>query len=71
MIIGIPKEIKKDEQRVAMLPDGVEMLCRDGHHILVEKGAGQGSGFEDESYLQAGAELVEDPQEIYSRAEMI
>jgi alanine dehydrogenase len=71
VIIGIPKEIKKDEQRVAMLPDGVEMLCRDGHHILVEKGAGQGSGFEDESYLQAGAELVEDPQEIYSRAEMI
>ena len=59
MIVGVPKEIKQDEYRVAMLPVGVEELVRRGHKVLVEAGAGMGSGLADHDYLQEGAELVE------------
>ena len=58
MIVGIPKEIKRDEYRVAMLPVGVEEMVRAGHQVLVEAGAGLGSGLPDHDYLRAGAELV-------------
>jgi alanine dehydrogenase len=72
VIIGVPKEIKSDENRVSLPPDKVEVLVSDGHKVLVESGAGQGSRFSDDSYLYgAGATLVSDPAEIYGTAELI
>ena len=71
MIVGVPKEIKRDEYRVGMLPVGVEELTRAGHKVLVEAGAGLGSGLADDEYLRHGAELVAGPEEIYARADMI
>lgn len=71
MIIGVPKEIKRDEYRVAMLPVGAEELTAAGHRVLVERGAGLGSGLADAEYEQSGAELVGSPEEIFARAEMI
>ncbi len=70
MIVGIPKEIKKDEYRVAMTPAGVHDLRAEGHIVLVEEGAGQGSGIEDTFFQAEGAEIV-DRNELFSRAEMI
>ena len=71
MIVGILKEIKVEENRVSMTPAGVEVMISHGHTVLVEKSAGAGSGFSDEAYLQAGAELVGTPAEIYRRSEMV
>jgi alanine dehydrogenase len=71
MIIGIPKEIKADEYRVAVLPVGAELLTRDGHTVLIERGAGIGSGFDDEKYSEAGAHIAETADEIYAQAEMV
>ena len=71
MIIGILKEIKTEENRVSMTPAGVEVMVQNGHTLLVEKDAGKGSGFEDETYKEAGAEIVTTPQEIFERAEMV
>lgn len=71
MIIGVPKETKPDEYRVAMLPVGVELLVRDGHEVLVESGAGIGSGFEDAQYVAAGAKVVDDAGTLFARSEMI
>ncbi len=71
MIIGVPKEIKQDEYRVGMLPVGVEELTRCGHKVLIEAGAGLGSGLPDHDYLRHGAEVVVSPEEIYGRSEMI
>ena len=71
MIVGVPKEIKQDEYRVAMLPVGVEELVRRGHKVLLEAGAGTGSGLPDSDYAQSGAELIEGPAEIFARADMI
>ena len=71
MIVGILKEIKAEENRVSMTPAGVEVMIHNGHTVLVEKAAGMGSGFNDEAYVQAGAEIVDTPQEIFSRAKMV
>lgn len=71
MIIGVPREVKSDEYRVAMLPVGVEELTQRGHTVLVEAGAGLGSGLADHSYLRAGAKLVAGPQEVFEKAELI
>ncbi len=71
MIVGVPKEVKPDEYRVAMLPVGVEELVRRGHQVLVEAGAGLGSGLADHDYLSQGAELVEGPKDIFARADCI
>lgn len=71
MIIGVPKEIKEQEQRVALLPSGAQQLVRQGHAVLVQKSAGVGSGYPDEEYVKAGAELVEGPDEVFKRADMI
>ncbi|MEK6572537.1 MAG: alanine dehydrogenase [Bacteroidota bacterium] len=71
MIIGVPKEIKANEDRVALLPVGAQTLKQHGHTILVETMAGSGSGFEDQSYARAGAEIVSNPKEIYQRADMV
>jgi len=71
VIIGVPKEIKRDEYRVAMLPVGVEELSRAGHSVMVEQGAGLGSGLTDEDYESAGARMVGDPEELFAEAQMI
>jgi len=71
MIVGILKEIKALENRVAMTPSGVEMMRMRQHTVLVEQGAGIGSGFDDEAYRMAGAELVPTASEIYARADMV
>ncbi|MGE0609104.1 MAG: alanine dehydrogenase [Pirellulales bacterium] len=71
MIVGVPKETKRDEYRVAMLPVGVEELRRAGHRVLIEQGAGLGSGLYDEEYTAAGAELAGTPEEVFGQADMI
>ncbi len=71
MFIGLPKEIKEQENRVALTPAGVDALVRAGHTVYVEKGAGIGSGFTDKDYLEQGAELLEDPKDVWAKAEMI
>ena len=69
--IGVPKEIKTDEYRVAMIPVGVEELTRTGHKVLIQTGAGQGSGIADERYAENGAEIVAGAAEIWARADLI
>jgi alanine dehydrogenase len=71
MIVGILKEIKTAENRVSMIPAGVEIMKHYGHTLLVEKDAGVNSGFEDSDYREHGAELVATPVEIYERADMV
>lgn len=71
MIVGVPKEIKKDEYRVAMLPVGVEELTRAGHTVVVERGAGTGSGIADERYQENGATLVDTADEVFAAADLI
>ncbi len=71
MRIGVPKEIKTHENRVALVPAGVVELKRHGHTVMVEKGAGLGSSFPDEMYVAAGAEIVADVERIWAEAEMI
>jgi alanine dehydrogenase len=71
MIVGVLKEIKAEENRVCMTPAGVEILKGKGHTVLVEKNAGKGSGFSNKAYADAGAEIIESPQEIYKRAKMV
>lgn len=71
MVIGVPREIKPGENRVALTPSGVEILHLHGHTVLVETGAGSGSGFSDEEYQAAGAIIVETAQAIYAQADMI
>lgn len=71
MIVGVPKEVKKDEYRVALLPVGAELLTGDGHTVLFEKEAGSSSGFGDQAYASVGATIVETAEEIYARAEMV
>ena len=71
MIVGVPREIKEQEQRVALLPSGAQQLVRQGHAVLVEKGAGTGSGYPDLDYGQAGAEIVDGPDDVFARADMI
>ena len=71
MIIGVPKEIKEQEQRVALLPSGTNELSKHGHSVLVEKDAGLGSGYPDQDYVKAGAEIVDQAKEVFARADMI
>ena len=71
MIVGVPREIKADEYRVALLPVGAELLVGDGHTVLLERGAGLGSGFDDADYAAAGATLVGAADEVYARADLV
>ena len=71
MIIGIPKEIKEQEDRVALTPAGVDGFVRNGHKVLVEKGAGMGAGFPDEAYSELGAEMIDEAAKVWEQAEMI
>ncbi|HEX7829069.1 MAG TPA: alanine dehydrogenase [Thermoanaerobaculia bacterium] len=71
MRIGVPTEIKDNEYRVGMTPSGVRDLASDGHEVLVQKGAGLGSGFADEEYVAAGAKILPDADSVFSDADMI
>ena len=71
MIIGVPKEVKNNENRVGMTPAGVYSLNQHGHRIIIESSAGAGSGFEDKDYTSAGAEIRETPEEVYQESDMI
>jgi len=71
MIIGVPKEIKNNENRVALTPAGAKELLRHGHQVYVQKTAGQGSGFTDDEYTQVGAQLLDTIEDIYAQAAMI
>jgi alanine dehydrogenase len=71
MIVGVPKEVKTDEYRVAMTPVGVEELTRGGHAVLIETGAGSGSGISDEQYAGCGAEIVADGIAIWKRSDLV
>jgi alanine dehydrogenase len=71
MIIGVPREIKQDEYRVAMLPVGAEELTRRGHRVLIERGAGLGSGIADDLYRDAGAEIVDSPDQVFGQSELV
>jgi len=71
MIIGVPKEIMHGENRVSSTPETVTKMVKDGFKVIVEKGAGAGSFYLDEDYVQAGAEMLTNPQEIYDRADII
>ena len=71
MIIGVPKEIKEQEYRVALLPSGAYQLIRRGHTVLVERGAGAGAGYPDAEYETAGAKLIDRHAEVFAQAELI
>src|SRR5215468_1851402 len=71
MLIGIPKEIKTHEYRVGLVPSGVRELIHNGHQVLVETGAGQGIGFDDNAYKAAGAEIAAKAADVFAKAEMI
>ena len=71
MIIGVPKEIKEQERRIALVPSAAELLTKRGHTVLVEKNAGIGSGYPDEEYRKAGAEIVALAKDVFARADMI
>jgi alanine dehydrogenase len=71
MIVGVPKEIKSDEYRVAMVPAGVEELTRAGHKVLIQSGAGAGSGISDETYIANGAEIVGSEADVWRQGDLI
>ncbi len=71
MIVGVPKEIKTAENRVALVPAGAESLVNDGHTVLVEQGAGLGSGFADEAYRAVGATVAGSVEDVWAKAELI
>jgi alanine dehydrogenase len=70
-VVGVPREIKDQEGRVSMQPDGVAELVHHGHEVIVESGAGLGAGFEDEEYDAAGARLADGPEEVFEAADLI
>jgi alanine dehydrogenase len=71
VIIGVPKEIKEQERRIALVPSAAEQLTKRGHTVLVEKNGGIGSGYPDEEYKKAGAEIVDLAKDVFARADMI
>ena len=71
MIIGVPKEIKNNENRVGMTPSGVTELVERGHTVYMQSTSGEGSGFTDEEYVSVGAKILQTIEEIYAIADMI
>jgi len=71
MLIGVPKEIKTNENRIALVPAGAEALVAAGHQVFVEKGAGDGSGFDDALYVEVGCQILPDADAVWAKAEMI
>ena len=70
-VVGVPKEIKDQEGRVSLQPDGVAEMVHHGHEVVVEAGAGRGAGFADEEYEEAGARLVDGPEGVFEAADLI
>src|ERR671931_2876619 len=71
MIVGVPKELKDNEYRVALTPEGARELTHAGHQVLIERGAGRGSSLYEQRYERAGAEMVEAAEEVWRQADMI
>ena len=71
MIVGIPKEIKNNENRIGMVPGGIQMLVSQGHKVYVQKGAGLGIGLGDHCFTEVGAEILPTIEDVYEKAEMI
>src|ERR1043166_9734222 len=71
MIIGVPKEVKEQENRVALLPSAAYQLVKHGHTVVIEQRAGAGSGYPDKDYSEAGAELTPNHAEVFERANLI
>ena len=71
MRIGVPKEIKTNENRIALVPAGAEALVSEGHEVFIEKGAGMGSGFPDALYKAVGAKILPSAERVWAKAEMI
>ncbi len=71
MLVGVPKEVKPDEYRVAMTPVGVEELTRSGHKVVLQTGAGLGSGISDDEYRACGGEMVATADEVWSAADLV
>ena len=71
MIVGCVREIKDEEYRVGVTPEGAHALVEDGHVVLIERGAGAGAGFADTDYISAGAQLVDRPEDVWSRADLL
>ena len=71
MIIGVPKEIKEQEYRVALLPSGAYQLIKRGHAVVVERGAGIGAGYPDAEYESAGAKLLDAHADVFAQADLI
>ncbi|HEU5210234.1 MAG TPA: alanine dehydrogenase [Longimicrobiales bacterium] len=71
MIIGVPKEIKTNENRIALVPGGAQAFVDAGHTVLIEKDAGEGSGFENVAYQEAGAQIVDSAADVWKQADMI
>src|SRR5436305_3751802 len=71
LVVGVPNEIKTHESRVAMIPVGVEELTRAGHKVLIQAGAGQGSGISDDRYRENGAEIVATAEDVWSNADLV
>ncbi len=71
MIVGVPKEIKTEEKRVAMTPSGVSALVAHGHKVVIEKSAGVGSGITDEAYVRAGAKILPKAAEVWNAADLV
>ena len=71
MIIGVPKEVKDHETRVALVPSGVTALCEAGHEVLIQSGAGEGSAITDREYMQVGGAIVAKADEVWRKADLI
>lgn len=71
LVVGVPKEIKEQEHRVSLLPSGAHQLSKRGHRVIVEKNAGTGSGYSDEEYRAAGAEILDQHEDIFAQADLI
>lgn len=71
MIIGVPKEIKTEEYRVGIVPSGVRTLVESEHRVVIEAGAGAGSGISDDEYIAAGAQILNGAKEVYDASDMI
>ena len=71
LIIGVPKEILLDERRVAAIPETVKKLKKNGAVVVIERGAGEGSNVTDDEYLAAGAEIVDNAEEVFERSHII
>lgn len=71
MVIGVPKEIKPEENRIAIVPGGVETLVHKGHRVVIGKGAGIGSGFSDEEFVRSGAQIVHSHEDVFAQADLV